>query len=158
MWGFQFKSYCHQTENLPSKLNFMKILGEFYTGRYPHYKQWSNKFSNSLRPAFSSTIVTHRWCWWLFQLPRSFHNSVLNFYPLILQFKFTLSHRIGTMTCKENTASLGGRGNILQSFSNEQLWKIIPTDGERSYTTWAVPLSHFSPGDPTTLPHLEIHL
>ena len=54
----------------------------------------------------------------------SFQNSVLNFYPLITQFKFTLSHRIGTMTCKGNIASLGGRGNILQSFSNEQLWKI----------------------------------
>lgn len=91
-----------------------------------------------------------------FPATRSFHNPVLNFYPLILQFKFTLSHRIGTMTCKGNTASLGRRGNILQSFSNEQLWKITLQMGKEAILHGQFLFLTLSPGDPTTLPHLEI--
>lgn len=60
------------------------------------------------------------------------------------------------MTCKKNIAPLGGRSNILQSFSNEQLWKINSTDGEEAILHGQFLFLTLSPGGPTTLPHLEI--
>lgn len=55
-----------------------------------------------------------------------------------------------------NIASLAGRGNILQSFSNEQFGKIKLQMGKEAILDRQSPFLTLSPGGPTTLPYLEI--